>query len=359
MHQPFSTPAHRLYLQQITQSHFADPRALVAYMGAMQAQDYPMAKWAVGVRVPGLTDAAVEAALDAGHLVRTHVLRPTWHLVAGRDVRWMLALTGQRIKAASASRDRELGIDTALYARTNDLIVKALEGGKHLTREELMLELERGGIETNPSRAVHFMMNAEVDGLVCNGRLRDKTHTYALLDEKVSEVGPTYSREEATAELAWQYFSSHGPATLADFQWWSGLSMPDARQGLEANRSRLETVEMDEKTYFLPQNTSAPAAAEGVHCLPAFDEYCVSYKERNVVFRPEWQAQAITSNGIFKPIIVVNGLVEGIWKRTVAKNKVVVEPTFFGAQPVCSLADLEKSAQVFGQFLGLPVVLKT
>ena len=348
-------PATRLWHQQITQSSFSSLPALVAHMGAIQAQDYPMSKWAVGARVPGLTDADVEAALDRGALVRTHVLRPTWHLVAGSDVRWMLALTGQRIKAASAARDRDLGLDAALYTKANDLIVKALEGGNHLTREEVMQALERGGIATDPSRAVHFMMNAEVDGLVCNGIMRGKTHTYALLDEKIP-AAPMLDREEAICTLAQRYFTSHGPATLADFHWWSGLSMPDARMGVEHVRKNLESFEANGKTYLLP---SVPAvSASNTFFLPAFDEYCVSYKDRNAVFRPEWQGHGITSNGIFKPILVVNGMVEGLWKRTVGKNKIVVEASFFHTAPVCSETDLAQAVQAYAAFMGQPVAFK-
>lgn len=352
-----SIPPLRLQQQQIAQSAISSIGELVRHMGAIQAQDYPMSKWAVGLRVPNATDAAVEAALDRGELVRTHVLRPTWHLVAGQDVRWMLALTGQRIKAASAARDRDLGIDAALYARTNDLIVKALEGGHHLTREELMQSIERGGVATDASRAVHFMMNAEVDGLVCNGVMRGKTHTYALIDEKIP-AAPVLSREEAIHTLAQRYFTSHAPATLADFHWWSGLSMPDARAGLESVRNTLESFEIEGKVYFTPSLPSIQTAATGVFFLPAFDEYCVSYKDRNAVFRPEWQGHAITSNGIFKPILIVNGLVEGIWKRSVGKNKISMEVSFFQSAPVCSKADLQQAAQNYEAFMGFPADIK-
>lgn len=350
-------PPQRLQQQQIVQSAFSSIGELVRHMGAIQAQDYAMSKWAVGLRVPSVTDAGVEAALDSGELVRTHVLRPTWHLVSGQDVRWMLALTGQRIKAASAARDRDLGIDAALYARTNDLIVKALEGGNHLTREELMQAIERGGVPTDASRAVHFMMNAEVDGLVCNGVMRGKTHTYALIDEKVPPA-PMLSREEAIHTLAQRYFTSHGPATLADFHWWSGLSMPDARAGLESIRKLLESFEAADKVYFSPSPPALQTVTPNVFFLPAFDEYCVSYKDRNAVFRPEWQGQAITSNGIFKPILVVNGLVEGIWKRSIGKNKMSVEVSFFQSAPVCSIDDLQQAAQHYEAFMGFPADIK-
>lgn len=351
-------PTLRLFNQKISTNHFDTPQALITHLGAVQAQDYPMSKWAFGARLPNATDAGVEAALDAGELVRTHVLRPTWHIVSGQDVRWMLALTGKHIKATAASRDRELGIDAALYLRTNDLIAKALEGGKNLTREEVMQELEKGGVATNSSRAVHFMMNAELDGIVCNGVMRGKKQTYALLDEKV-KPGLVLSREEALANLAGRYFTSHAPATLHDFQWWSGLPMSDVRSGLESIKSSLESFESGGKTYFMGERSPPASPSESsVFFLPAFDEYTVSYKDRSTVSDPQWHKNAITSNGIFKPIIVRDGLVIGIWKRTVQKNKVVVEVEFFDSKDVLEQGVMEKAVAGFGRFLGLEVVVK-
>jgi hypothetical protein len=357
----FSTyaPALRLRNQKISDCDLSDPQSLVAHLGAVQAQDYAMSKWALGIRLPGATDATIEAALDAGDIVRTHVLRPTWHLVSGKDVRWMLALTGKHIKALSVGRDRDLGIDDALYNRTNDLIAKALQGGKQLTRAEVMQELEKGGVKTDSSRAVHFMMNAELDAIVCNGARRGKEMTYALMDEKIPK-GLVMSREESLATLAQRYFSSHGPATLHDFQWWSGLPMSAARAGWEDIKSKLQSVDWEGKTYFFDKDS--PAAGndrESVIFLPAFDEYIVSYKNRNAVFDSQWQKEAITSNGIFKPVIVVNGQVTGIWKRTVQKNKVVVEPFFFDAKNTLPPEVTERAMQPFGAFLDLPVVVRS
>jgi hypothetical protein len=351
-------PSLRLATQNITTQDFTDPQSLVAYMGAIQAQDFPMSRWAIGLRLPGTSDASIENALNTGELVRTHILRPTWHIVAAQDVRWMMALTGKNIKAASASRDRDLGIDAALYVRVNDLIVKALEGNNHLTRAEVMQFLEQHGVKTDSSRAVHFMGNAETDALVCNGIPRGKEQTYALLDEKIPAKGLVLSREESLAELAKRYFTSHAPATLPDFHWWSGLSMPDARTGLESIKSALSSFDVEGKTYFFGKNGLDAAMNNSLYLLPAFDEYCVSYKDRNAVFAREWQGQAITSNGIFKPIIVVNGKVEGIWKRTVQKNKVVVEPQFFNPKAEVDADKLGIMAAGFGDFLGLKTELK-
>jgi hypothetical protein len=273
--------------------------------------------------------------------------------VSAQDVRWMMALTGKNIKRAFASHNRDLGIDASLYARVNDVIAKALEGNNHLTRSEIMEFLEQNGIKTDTSRATLFMMNAETDALVCNGVPRGKEQTYALLDEKVPAKGLTLSHEESLAELAKRYFTSHAPATVQDFHWWSGLTMTDARAGLASIKSDLQTFDIEEKTYFFRENSATNEVGAPLFLLPAFDEYCVSYKDRNAVFASEWQSQAITINGIFKPIIVINGRVEGVWKRTIKKNTVAIETQFFNPKTVVDSKKLAQAKAHFGQFLGL------
>ncbi len=360
-------PALRLHFQYLTQQNIPQsPSMLASAMGALQAQDADMVHWAIGVRLPATTKASVEAALESGALVRTHVMRPTWHIVAGEDVRWMQALTGKHIKAAFASHERTHSMDAALYARANDAIVKALEGGKHLTREEVMQSLEQQGIATNSSRAVLFMMNAETDAIVCNGTPRGNNQTYALLDEKVPHKGVTFSREEALSVLAERYFLSHAPATLQDFHWWSGLPMPDARVGLKSISEKLHQCDIEGKTYWMPNNVeiqqllsnfTEPKRGKNILFLPAFDEYCVSYKDRTAVFEARFHSEAITKNGIFKPMIVVNGRVVGVWKRTARKNTLVIEPHFFEAKSSLSAADMAESLVAFERFQGLSVVL--
>lgn len=349
--------ATRLKQQKINYQDLSTPKEVVAYMGAMQAQDLEMSKWAIGQRLFNSTKETIENALNDGTLVRTHILRPTWHIVAGKDIRWMMALTGKNIKTLSATYERKLGMDAALFVKANDLIVKALEGGKSLTRQEVMQELEKGGIQTDSSRAVHFMINAETDAIVCNGTPKGKEITYALLDEKVPK-GLIMNKEESLFSLAKIYFKSHAPATLHDFHWWSGLSMTDARAGLQSVKADLEEIIIDEKAYFQPRDLAVIDAQDSVFLLPAFDEYCVSYKDRSAVFDKHLQGQAITSNGIFKPIIVINGKVEGVWKRTIQKNKVLIEISFFDSSKKIDIEKLQSATKRFGEFLGLEVELR-
>lgn len=349
--------ATRLKQQKINYQDLSTPQKVVAYMGAMQAQDLEMSKWAVGLRLPNSTQTHIENALNDGKLVRTHILRPTWHIISGQDIRWMMALTGKNIKTLAGTYERKLGMDAALFTKANDLMVKALEGGKSLTRQELMQELEKGGIKTDSSRAVHFMMNAETDAIVCNGTPKGKEITYALLDEKVPK-GLILNKEESLFALAQRYFRSHSPATLQDFHWWSGLSMTDARAGLQSIQSDLEQMEYEGKSYFIHKEIEISNLEDSIFILPAFDEYCVSYKDRSAVFDKHLQGQAITSNGIFKPIIVINGKVEGVWKRTIQKNKVLIETTFFDASKKLDIEKMQSAAKAFGDFLELRVEVK-
>lgn len=341
--------AFRLQNQQITHPTFASPKEVAAWLGAMQAQDYTHAKWAVGLRIPGSTDADIEAVIDRGDIVRTHVLRPTWHFAAAEDIRWMLALSAPQIKTVMSAYDRQLGLDEAMFKKTNALTYKALEGGKQLTREELMAELAKSGIVAGNIQAAHIMFQAELDAIVCNGSRRGKQQTYALLDERVPP-SKMLDRPDAIAELARRYFTSHAPATLDDFRWWSGLRAADARAGLEANQPCLVKEVVENQTLWLPDDFK-PKKTESLnlHLLPAFDEFLVSYKDRNASLDPSRKAQAITGNGIFKPVVVVNGWVKGIWKRTFKKDSILVEKEMFEE---LSAVEQEAFEATVGRFVG-------
>jgi hypothetical protein len=308
--------AIRLAAHHLSETVFKTPKEIVSWMGAMQAQDYNMAKLAVGVRLPGCTDKQVEEAFNKGEILRTHVMRPTWHFVAPEDIRGMLLLSADKIKISARSRDRDLGITEELYVRTNQLIRKSLEGNKHLTRKELSEIFEKAGIEADTSRMTHFMMRAEVEAIVCSGALRGKEHTYALLDERVSSHY-VVSKEEALVKLVQSYFRSHCPATLSDFVWWSGLSLTEAKRGMEAVKSQFFAEEIGGQTYWIADSfRNISEAKDAVFLLPAFDEYIIAYRDRSAVLPSENFSKAVSSNGVFRPVIVVNGQVVGLWKRT-------------------------------------------
>ncbi|GHT24488.1 hypothetical protein AGMMS4957_17590 [Bacteroidia bacterium] len=319
-------------------------------MGAMQAQDYAMAKWAIGVRLPGSTERMVEEAFNRGEILRTHVMRPTWHFVVPEDLRGMLLLSAERIKSSSRSRDRDLGITEALYDKSNQAIRKALEGGKHLTRKELSDELERANIAVDSSRLYHFLMRAEVDAIVCSGAMRGKEHTYALLDER-TPTSSAVSKEEALAKLTQRYFRSHSPATLSDFVWWSGLSQTEAKRGLEATKADFCAEEIDGRTYWVPTTFKEGVnPKKSVLLLPAFDEYIIAYTDRTAVLPAQNLSKAISSNGVFRPVIVADGQVIGLWKKSPSKKQAVLLNYFEGGSD-CESREVEDAVGRFQKFL--------
>jgi hypothetical protein len=348
----------RLHSQRIAGTTFEKPSDVVEWLGAVQAQDYAGAKWAVAQRTGGMTDAAMDQALAAGTILRTHVLRPTWHFVTPADIRWMLALTAPRINAALSAYYRKLELDDSLFARSNAALAKALQGGQQLTRAELGAVLQQAGIATNDLlRLGHIMGRAELDGIVCSGALRGKQHTYALLDERAPQA-KLLTRDEALAELAQRYFTSHGPATLKDYSWWSGLSAADAKAGLEMSKPQLTHEVIDGQTYWLAAATpTAKAIAPVASLLPNFDEYIVGYTDRSAVYDAQ-HTEKLDSRGnvLFNHIIVIDGQIVGTWKRTFKKGAVVI-----ASQPFTTLSAAEGQAFVaaahrYGEFLGLPVV---
>lgn len=346
----------RLYNQGLLQANHTGISAIVAHLGAVQAQDYAMAKWALGARLPGVTDTIIEEAIDKGEIIRTHILRPTWHFVSAPDLRWMLALTAPHIKRLLVRVNQQFGLTDAVCLKSNKIIAKTLEN-RQLTREELMSELQKHNIPTDELRSTHLMFSAELEGIVCNGSRRGKQFTYALLDERVPPAKPLH-KEEALAKLALRYFTSHGPATLKDFAWWSGLPAADARNALESAKSGLHAEKIGATEYWYPLSDKMPlVAANSVHFLPAFDEFMVGYTDRSASLNPAFTKSAITGNGIFKPIIVVNGKVIGLWKRSVKKDRVSVETFYFDPRERLKKNAALTATEPFGAFLGLKTVL--
>lgn len=330
---------------------------MVSHFGAMQAQDYAMAKWGIGVRLPGIIDTDVEKALDTAEILRTHILRPTWHFVAAEDIHWMLSLTAKNVRRLMGTNDRKLGLDEVIFTKSLKLIENALRDGNHLTRPELMEILERGGISTSENRSTHIMMAAELEGLVASGMRKGKEHSYALLDERVKKPRKL-TRDEAVAQLAETYFTSHGPATVKDYMWWSGLSAADAKAGLGANEKKLEKVQIDGKEYWFSEEIK-DSHKKSVCLLPAFDEFLIGYTDRSAVIDPKFHQHAFTFNGIFKPILVLDGQVCGTWKRTIKKDTVKIEIGFFSKVATSRRPEIRFEAERFGRFLKKSLELET
>jgi hypothetical protein len=209
---------NRIKNQGIDEQSFISAKDLVAHMGAMQVQDYLMAKWAIGLRVQHATDKTIVDAYNNGEIIRTHLMRPTWHFVSPDDIYWLLELTSPQIKNSSKSRNKQLELDETIFTKSNAILENALCKNSNLTREELRELYAKENFKTNENRLSHLLMHAELDGVICNGAIKGNKQTYALLAERIP-TKKLLSREESLAELAKRYFTSHAPATLRDFIW--------------------------------------------------------------------------------------------------------------------------------------------
>ena len=347
----------RLYNQQIPVTKFNSVKELVGWMGAVQAQDFEMSKWALGVRLPGSTVKEIEDAISSGEIIRTHILRPTWHYVLPEDLKWMRALHTSKAKASLSARDRSLGISLPIISKSKKIIERALSKGEHLTGDELAKELEKNKIDTGDYRAWHLFYKAELDGIICSGRIKNGKPTFALLDERVPSQNKT-ERIEALALLAKKYFTSHGPATISDFAWWSGLNNTDAKRALESVKSEFYSAVIDEQTYWFPNSNSiSKLNKDKIYLLPAFDELIISYKNRTAYLPSGKNNKVISNNGIFKPVIVLNGKIAGTWKRTASKNKIIAETNLFHPLNKIERIGIFKAFDVFGKFLSKEIEL--
>jgi hypothetical protein len=308
---PLNVPALRLNNQRITRPLRGRVDELVAWLGGVQAQEYPFAKWGLALRMAARpSGGALEEAFAAGRILRTHVLRPTWHFVPASDIRWMLALTGPRILRTLASYMRRQGPDNPTLVRASAVIERALSGAGYLTRRELSVLLSRSGIHLTPLQLGFVVMNAELHGLVCSGPRRERQLTYALLADR-APIQRQLSGDEALAELVRRYFQSHGPATIRDFAWWSGLTMSDARRGLEMTAMR--SAEQDGCKYWFANTARAAAPSRRAHLLPIYDEYLVAYRDRVAVPHGPSTIRAGSRTVAFRHALVIDGQVAGTW----------------------------------------------
>jgi hypothetical protein len=348
----------RLRSSRLTGERFASPEDAVSWFGAVQAQDYAGAKWALGQRLRAATDATVEGALARGSILRTHVLRPTWHFVRPVDIRWMLELSAPRIRAFMAYYDRKLGLDEAIFKRSNATLAKALQGGQHLTRDELARVLQDIGIRASGQRLGHLVMRAELDAILCSGARRGKQFTYASLDERVPKAR-TLSRDEALAELARRYVQGHGPCLTNDFAWWSGQTVSDAKSGLVSLGSELEQTIVADKTYWHAPGAAPQGSRNSLNLLPNFDEYLIAYKDHGLVL-DDTPARALGARDhvLSNHLLVVNGKVAGGWQRTLAKSGVTLEVMLLAPLSETKQRALVLAAERYARFLELPLTLR-
>jgi hypothetical protein len=349
--------ARRLQSQRLTGEPFTSAVDVVRWLGAVQSQDYAGAKWALGQRTRGGSDVEVDRLFDHGAILRTHVMRPTWHFVLPDDIRWLLGLTGSRVRRGLAARYRQLEIDERVVARAKAAFTAALAGGRHLTRPELGEALLAARITPDGQRLPHLLMAAELDGLIASGPRHGNQFTYALLEERAPNACEL-ERTEAIAELTQRYFKSHGPAQLQDFIWWSGLTVAEARTGIALAGAALDRQVVEAKEYWFdaeaePIRKSATAA----HLLSNFDEYTVAYRDRAAAVHPDrpFDPALLSFGSLLSNIVIVGGRVRGAWRRTVVRGGVRVEVRQRDQLAPAEAAAVEEAGRRLGRFLGCPV----
>src|SRR5215472_1926310 len=349
--------ARRLRAQRLTGEPFATAQGAVGWMVAVQSQDYAGAKWALALRTRGQTDADLDRLFDAGAILRTHVMPPTWHFVLPGDVRWLLELTAPRVRSAMAGTDRRLGIDAALLRRSRAALEAALRDGTYLTRNELGVALERAGIPIAGQPLSHVVSHAELDAVIVSGPRRGRQFTYALLDERAPDAR-RLDRDEALAELARRYFASHGPALLADFVWWSGLTAADARRGVDLAGDALAGEVVDDRRYWRGAHDPPPPNGDpAAHLLPNYDEFLVAYRDRSDALHPGLDTSPLPRESVLANVVLVDGLVRCGWRRRPARGGVVVEVGPLDARDAALEAALARAVENYGRFMGAPAHL--
>jgi Winged helix DNA-binding domain len=351
--EPLAVVQSRLHTQRLASGHFDRPAEAVHWLGAMQAQEFAEAKWSIAERVDNCTDADVEEAFARGEILRTHVLRPTWHFVAATDIRWMLRLTAPRVHAANRYSYRKFDLPDQTLGQAHAVIAAALEDGEPRTRPELADALAKAGIVADGVRLGYILMHAELEELVCSGPRRGKQHTYALLDQRAPEQS-ALARDEALSQLTLRFFRSRGPATVADFTAWSGLTVADANAGLQLAGEELDATLDEEGTAWIGgAGGGASAAAPGAYLIPMYDEMGIGYKDLRMVL-----AQPPPREGMLNRPIVIDGRTVGSWKRTMARRAVTIEATLFTELSSGDRTALEAAVARFGRFIELPAGLE-
>jgi hypothetical protein len=348
----------RLHNLRLEGAPLPAPEAVVGWLGAVQSQDFGPAKWSVAQRTPGAGDAAVDRAVAEGAILRTHVLRPTWHFVAAADIRWLLELTAPRVHALNAYYYRQLGLDDEAFRRSSAVLVGALEGGAQLTRRQLAATLEGAGIGLGGFRLAYLLMNAELQGIVCSGAPRGKQQTYALVEQRAPQAA-SLPDEQALAELTVRYFTSHGPATVKDFGWWSSLTAADIRQGLELAGSRLQREVVDGVDYWFAGSPppTTPASPQ-VHLLQGYDEYIVGYSQSRSLLNLAGRT-LMQTRPVFNGVAILDGQLAGHWKRTVGRDTVAFAVALYEPFDDAQTKALQAAADRHGEFLGLAATVAT
>ena len=351
----------RLRRQHLTGTPLPTPEAVVGWLGAVQAQEFGVAKWSIAQRSRGrVTSADLDRALAEGRILRTHLMRATWHFVLPRDLRWLMALIGPRVRARAATYSRRNGLTNSVIARSQAVLREALAGGRQLLRKEVAAAFARGRVATDGPKLLLLLMQAEIDLVVCSGALRGKHQTFALVDDLIPPA-PPISDDEALAELTRRYFSSHGPATLKDFLWWSSLTAAQARRGLELLKEKgLRRLEAGGRTYWMGEAPARRATGgTPLHLLQAYDEYSIGYTESRNVLAIAGMPAVPRGMPMFSNLLTRDGQVLGFWRPVREGDEVLVEVHLSRPLDRATRSALDDELARYGRFLELPVRLET
>lgn len=348
----------RVYRQQLSRPAFTTPHEVVSWMGAIQAQDFQGALWAIGCRLPSATLKDIESAIASARIVRSWPMRGTLHFVAAEDLGWMLRLLAPRIYSAQKGRHRQLELDDKIFADTRRLLEKHLSKNGPQSRASLLELLEAKNISTAGQRGAHILQHHALKGLICFATHQGKQPAFALSE---SWIGPEkhMGEEESLGELTLRYFRSHGPATAEDFAWWSGLRITQVREGITLCKGKLERVSLRAKEYWLGSippagGHASKAGVPPLRLLPGFDEYMLGYKDRSLILKPADASRVVPgNNGMFLPILLKNGRIRGVWKRLVRKRSVEVQLFPFGTNEAPSGRQLSAEIKKYKEFLGI------
>lgn len=346
----------RLRLQRFIGTPFRTAADAVRSLGAFQAQDYPGAKWSLGMRVGRATDASIDAALSAGKIIRTHLLRPTWHFVAPEDLRWILALGAPQVKRLLSYQHRELELDAKVVAKAARLIANGLAGGTHLTRDSVGEVLARGRLVCDGRRLAHLLLELEQEGLICSGRLQGKQQTYTLVDEWVAP-GPSFTREESVVRLARRFFAGHAPATWTQFTWWSGLTRTETREVRDLLRKELEVERIGNVEWLGGPQRSTKVQQPIAFLIPEYDEILTGWAEIGIPRSIADRRKGKPTSTFDRPILI-DGTWRGTWRRTMGAKQVALELERFGRWSVKEEGAVERERERYSRFIGMPVVIR-
>lgn len=348
----------RLVAQQLHTTKIKTAPEMVAYFGAVQGQEYGPSKWGLGLRLPASSELEIENDITAGRILRTHLLRPTWHFAAAEDIRWLLELTGPRIEAINQFMYRKMELAATDFNLGRKILEKILAGGNQMTRDAISAEFGKHKLKATGTRLVCLMMQAELDGIICSGARQGKQFTYALLEERVPKM-PKKTRDEALLELAKRYFTSRGPATVKDFSVWSGLTVSDRKTAIAMMQNAFEAVTVGDETYYFDAAIcSQKPQPDQLYLLPIYDEMIMGYKNRDALLQ-NMLRQDNKIDVVFDNMIIFDGQVIGSWKRTIKPKHIEVVSRFIAQPTKKQSAALEKCLKRFEEFHGLPVTYKT